>query len=145
MPHPLHITISNIEYIEKESLFEINIKIFKDDFQSIVFQETGILILKDNNLDTTKINQINTYINKHFCIIFDGKKNQLNFISAEDKEDAIWIKYNIKQEIMHNILITNTLLTNLYTDQKNLVIFNYKDIKKGITLNANDTSYTINL
>jgi len=136
--HPVHVTVCNIEYVDAEKEFNISFKIFADDFEKIVKQKYNIdLNLGKNNESKDCVSYINLYVFEHFSLFVNdieksGKK--LIFDKFEIKDLAVWIfyKFKIKNEIK-NVKIINSLMTDMYFDQKNLLIFSYKTEEKAFT------------
>jgi hypothetical protein len=76
---------------------------------------------------------------EHFKLHINGKdktKSSLKFNKMEIKEQAIWLEYEYSSVVKSDIFnIFNSLLTDLYPDQKNLLIFVYKGKEKGLEFN----------
>lgn len=143
--HPLHVTLTNVETIENNTKCEITIKIFKDDFETVIQNYSGVTLNLGTKEEIDSIeNHFMPYINDKFSIIFDGEKMDLTFINRKENFEAIWITLNCKYYNVSNIKIKNKLLIDLYEDQKNLVIFKNDKIQQGIDLDTNTTEYEIN-
>jgi len=143
--HPVHVSVCNIDYNNSSKEFNISFKIFKDDFENIIMQKYNIeLNLGKNNESKNCVSYINIYIFEHFALNINninkaGKK--LLFDKFEIQDLAVWIyyKYKISKDI-ENVEIINSLMTDLYVDQKNLVIFTYNSTEKAFTFdNKTDT------
>ncbi len=131
--HPIHVSVTNIEYIDKDKEFNISIRIFVDDFEKIINQKYNAN-LKFKNTDINNNKYINKYISEHFSI--NNSKKKLLFIKKEIKVDAIWLYYKYKRKMkIKSIEIKNTLMTDLFHDQTNLLIFSYKNFNTAIKFN----------
>jgi uncharacterized protein DUF6702 len=142
--HPLHVTLTSIDYNSLDEKCEITIKIFSDDFE-IALEKYSNQDLNINSVEETKnIEEIITsYIENNFSIIFDDKKHDLMYISKENNHEATWLKFEIGISDFQTINIQNNLLLNVYDDQKNLIIFKNGDFQKGFNLDSNKKDIVI--
>ena len=144
MLHPLHFSVTNIEYNKNNKSFDISLKIFTDDLENAINKNYGKklnLSQDDKNNDTNKL--IKKYINNNFSIIVDDKKmNEKNFVFKDVKfnENSTWIYYEYKKiKKIKTVSIKNSILMDIFNDQTNLIIFKYLDCQKGFQLqNKND-------
>ena len=149
LKHPVHLTYTNVEFNQSASRFEIMIKLFADDFNSIIQKKYG----KDLKLvDGNPVKDANTFIDKyileHFRLIIDGKdktKSDLKFVKMEFKELSVWLYYTYSFKGNVNIFsINNSLMTDLYSDQTNLLIFTFKNEQKAIRFSNQKTNEKLN-
>ena len=136
--HPIHLSITNIDYNEGRKKFEISFRLFEDDFRQIIFQKYAVKInLKNINENKESQEYINKYINEHFSLVINGQKTtpeNMKFVKSEIEDINLWLYYEIKEKKqVSNVEIFNSLLTDLYRDQKNLLIFTYKNTQKAFT------------
>lgn len=147
--HPIHISLTNIDFDEDESSFVIAVKIFKDDFQTVISKKYNVEYNVDEELNSQTKTYVNKYFNENFSLYINNRKvdnNDLSFIKKETNFEAIWLYYklnNIKD--LKNIKLRSSFLDDLYPDQKNLVIFKYKDINKGFKFSKNDNIAEVNI
>ncbi len=142
--HPVHFSVVNMEYNDKTEAFDISIKLFTDDFEKIVDKNYNVVLNlgKENQLkDCNRF--IDKYIKKNFLVIFDKKavtkKSELQKITVNENDKATWIYYSLKSKKPRKVLIRNTLMNDLYTDQKNLFIFTVKDFQEAKKFEKSDT------
>ncbi len=125
--HPLHVSVTNIDYKHEERKMQFAFKLFSDDFDLILTQKYGIAFnlqygqeLPDADLYITK------YIKEHFKVTIDNdeRTSELSLVKKDKNEEAVWVYYqiNCKKEPLR-MKIKNTLMTDLFADQKNLVFF----------------------
>jgi hypothetical protein len=148
-PHPVHVTVTNIDFSKENKAFEISIKVFSDDFESI------ILKMKNVELNLGKANEfgesdkyICEYVRNNFSISINNDKfadKKLKFLKREVREGALWIYFRYPLSKKIDVLkVNNTLLNDLYPDMTNLVIIKLNETENGYTLNKNTTSFQIN-
>jgi len=134
--HPVHISFTNIEYIEQKGKFEILFKFFVDDFNHILKNKYGKdLQLGEGKWDKSYPDIVSKYILEHFKFIVNQKdktKSSLVFEKMEKSENSIWFYYNFNSKEKNNTFeIYNSFLNDLYIDQSNLLIFTFKGNQKA--------------
>ncbi len=146
--HPVHISFTTIEYVDSEKKFKVMFKIFVDDFDMVLKLKYGVdHKLLEGRWEKGYLKTINKYIHEHFKVIVDGKnktKSSLKFINRDIKENAIWLNYEFNYKPKGEVFnIQNTLMMDLYQDQKNLLIFAFKGVQKGIKFDYKNTKQEI--
>lgn len=141
-----------MEYRADEGKFYISVRLFADDFTNILERINKQKInLKIKNRQTDKI--VDAYIKKHFRFKFEGAfRPQLMHFEYylyldEEGQEAVQIFYSYKMnKLPSEVHIMNTLLTDLYHDQKNLLIFSCKNTEKALKFDRSnpDVSFEIN-
>lgn len=143
--HPIHVTLTNIEIFDTEEKGEITFKIFSDDFEIALENYSGHDLIINSDNETNELDTIiSSYINSNFSIIFDNKKHDLQFLSKNNNHEATWLNFKITGiHTYDKINIKNTLLLDLYDDQKNLLIFKKGKLQKGFNLSSRETEIII--
>jgi hypothetical protein len=125
--HPLHLTYTGLEYKAVANRWVMTIKVFSDDFASDVKLATGVGEFSGQNATADETDRIlKAWLSERMMIWFDDQSVPAaawRFDGIRVKEDATIITYSysgIKPGL--SIRIKNTLLMNLYSDQKNLFI-----------------------
>jgi hypothetical protein len=130
--HPLHLSITNITY--ENGKLNIRIKTFRDDWEVGYFHfHSQPIDFKDPaNLE---IPWFRDYLNKSFSIATGEEMPPLpmEIDTVIQEDDALSIEMHASVPSSPNSLyIYNTLLTDIFPDQTNLVIFVYKKKETGI-------------
>ncbi|MEQ8423489.1 MAG: hypothetical protein RIA63_02190 [Cyclobacteriaceae bacterium] len=135
--HPLHISVTEIEYNAKVQSLQIISRIFVDDLETAIRAEKQLPeldILNPANGLTTK-GLLEDYLKEHLKIKLDGRAQKLNFLGYEE-ENFAFISY-IEIEGVKNfkvLEVENTIITNTFDDQSNLVHVTYKGPIKSTRL-----------
>ncbi len=147
--HPIHISLTNIDYNENNNSFKVTIKIFKDDFETVIERKYNTEFDVNSEFNSETIKHINKYVKEHFILFVDNKKIDVSNIKLLKKKtnfEAIWLFYEIEGiQDFKKIRLKSSFLNDLYPDQKNLVIFNYKNINKGLQFKRNDEIAEVNI
>lgn len=125
--HPLHLTFTNLEYKSQNNRWVLTIKVFSDDFATDVRLATGSDDYPDTKSKKSEANRmLNKWLGDRLLIWFDSKPVEIDswvFDRIHVKDDATWITYTFSAALPgREIKIRNTILMELYSDQKNLFI-----------------------
>ena len=119
--HKFYVSHLNMNYDETSKTFQLSFSINIEDLEMTLGKQSG----KKTNLD--EISDVNAdlvfdYVNKHFFAKVDGNPLNLNSIGYELEEDVVWVYIESNQtEIPKSIELSNTILFELYSEQKNMV------------------------
>ena len=139
--HPIHLSITEVEYNEKSRALQMTTRIFIDDLELAIRKQTNDeeLDLLDPGKGKSTNDLVKAYLADHIKVKVDKKVVKTNYIGNEIEGPAI-ICYveieNIKK--FSTIEVTNKVNLEIHDDQSNLVNVNYKNKVKSIRL-TNDT------
>lgn len=145
--HPLHITITNIDYNKSKGQIEVSIKIFKDDFEWVLSQQSKKKVnLDDEQNQRENDSIISRYVEENFKLEMEGRKMKLTLKDKLIEDDAVWLNYSVENKLKGgNLKVDNRLLTKIYNDQKNLVIVTFDSQQKGFTLSKDESVFSLAL
>ncbi|HET8964527.1 MAG TPA: DUF6702 family protein [Chitinophagales bacterium] len=123
--HPLHVSVTEINYEPGEQILEITVKLFTDDYETILRQLYG----KKTDFSVPGYQgemaiMVKKYINDHLSIYLDGKKVNFYYLGHEIIDMAVnnyFQAENIKP--FEKVRIENTCLYDLYDDQTSVCHF----------------------
>jgi hypothetical protein len=123
MVHPLHISVTEIEFDEKNKSLEIMSRIFIDDLETTLRKRANNSDLDVLNTSKTTLDQLMAaYYRDHFKVSLDGKAQVIRYLGYEKDGDAFVFYIEIeKVKKWRMIHVTNSLLTEMFDDQSNLV------------------------
>ncbi len=135
--HPVHMSVTEINYSEKDKALQITSRIFIDDLELSIRRE-----LKDEDLDLLKPSNgkttdqlVSAYLAKHLKVKVDGKQVVQKYLGSEVEDVAIicYIEIpNIKK--LKTIEPFNDVIQETHADQSNLVHVTYKEKLKSLRL-----------
>ncbi len=141
--HPIHLSVSEINYSEKDKALQITSRIFLDDLELSIQNE-----LNEKDLDLLEPGQgrtteqlINEYVTKRLSIKLDGKIQKLNFLGFEREDPAVICYIEIEGvKKFKTIEIKNEVIMETHNDQSNLVHVTYKGPVKSLRLMRDKSS-----
>lgn len=132
--HPVHVSLASIEYVPEKESFDVFVKIWKDDFTSdfiLSFEKVPVLDVKDNGKILKDDAQM--YVNEKIHIVPDKRRltGVIDSIETDETEVKIYMSYKFRGKPTE-VTIHNFIMTELYDDQSNMLIFKYNNIEEGI-------------
>jgi len=143
--HPIHVSVCNLELNNLENI--VSVKLFKDDF-ALALKHSYQLDVDMEQADE-EINRvaISNYINSCLQLVYnENEVLKLNYKSSETNEEAIWLYFqteNLKN--VKKLKFKNTLMLDIWDDQTNLVIVNWKGKESGYRFNRKEIEIEIDL
>ena len=141
--HPIHVSVTEIEFDEKDKALEIMMRVFVDDL-SVTLQKTtnqpSLDIYEQKN--SAIVDQLaRDYLKDHFSISLDNKPQKLVYLGHETEGEA-FIFYievaNVKK--WKTIKVFNDILTETHSDQSNLVHVTVKEKIRSLRLTKDTPS-----
>jgi hypothetical protein len=120
--HPLHTTITTVDYDAAAHVATATIRIFADDLARAVHQSPGLsqVHVVDGSADTAAVG----YIRRKFIIeTTDGRSVSLTPCGIRSTGDLRWVC--LRASLPHGlsaVRIGDMVLTDIYTDQINVVM-----------------------
>ena len=136
--HEFHVSKCQIEFNLQEKALQISMHIFIDDLeQALRNSESGKLFIGTEK-ETDKADEyLFQYLTDHFQLKVNDKKVEYNFVGKETSEDlqAIWCYLEVTNiETVESIVVENSLLMEIFADQKNIIHIMMPDKKQGYFL-----------
>jgi hypothetical protein len=133
LAHPVHVSLMSMEYSEKSDAFNVFLKIYSDDFLLDYKLLTGDTPKIDLIADRDKTEEvISKYINEKVQIFAEGTKLNGKLINLESSDGELRMDLIFKnRKNSKNYLVKNLIMTGLYQDQSNLLIFRFGDYEEG--------------
>lgn len=144
----MHVSVTEIEYSEKDKSLQIISRIFIDDLELSIKNKLNYesldLINPKNGQTTGQL--VSAYLKDKIKIRIDGKWATLNYI-AHEVEDVALICYleieGVKK--IRSIEITNQVIQETHEDQSNLVHVTYKGPVKSLRLTRDKPTATLDV
>ena len=130
--HDYHVSKTNLRYVADREQLQVEMHVFVDDLEEAM-QEAGAPLLKlgseEEHADSERY--LTAYLDKHFGIDWNGSPLPVGLIGYELEDDlhGLWI-YLAADGVTDpaELLVQNSVLTEHYADQKNIVkVFDGKE------------------
>jgi hypothetical protein len=138
--HPMHVSVTEIDFDEKDKELEITSRIFIDDLEKTLqseLKQPELDLLNPQNGQT--IDQMaGKYLAGHLRISLDGKPQKTEYLGHErDGEALIFYVLVSKVKKWKTIQVFNDVITATYDDQSNLVHVTVQETVKSLRLTRN--------
>ena len=141
--HPIHLSVTEANYSEKDKTFQITSRIFIDDLELSVraLKKENELNLLEPDKGRKTDDLVSEYLARHLKVKIDGKPVALNYLGSE-VEDVALICY-IESPVVKKfktIEVSNDVIQETHADQSNLVHVTYRgQIKSARLMRENPT------
>ena len=135
-PHPIFVSVTEIEYNAANKALEISCKIFVDDFEKSLRKKYLTKIdLQDAKIKAEMSRLVNDYIQKHLSISTDGKKASLQFLGFELQEEAVICYFEAKNIAkVENVELVNNMLYEYNPQQMGIIHIMVNGVRKSSRL-----------
>lgn len=143
--HPIHISVTEIEYDEREKELEIITRIFTDDLELAIREQQNNPELELLKLPAATLDElVKPYLLKQLSVMLDGKTQNLNYLGHEQDGDAHVFFIQIQPvKKWKSITIQNQVLLEMYDDQSNIVHVTVREKTRSMRLMRNNEAGTL--
>ena len=134
--HDFHVSITKIELNPESKKLEVMIKLFTDDLSSTLDSFAGKALSLGTQKETPAANDaLKNYVASGFEITVNGKLVVLNYLGKQQEDDATWV-YLESDRLgkVKQVEVVNSLLTERFDDQANLINLKVKGENEALTL-----------
>jgi len=140
--HKFYVGVFQVDYFKEKKAVQITARLFIDDLEKALYKKHNkhfYITTKD------EVSEANTYIAKYLeeklKIKINNKAQSLQFLTKEQEENVVicYLKINFKDNIK-DLEITNTVLSDIFNEQQNLVHLNINGNKKTILFTNTETN-----
>jgi hypothetical protein len=136
--HQFHISKTDVTFKPTEKTLQITMHIFIDDLEKSLEKQGISKIYIGTEKEKQEANSlIIKYLQSNFSIKLNNKPIAYDFLGKETSNDkqAIWVYLEAKNvKDIKQIFIENKIITETYSDQKNIVQINVPSKKQGYFL-----------
>jgi len=139
--HKFYVAIFQIDYVPQKKMVQITTRIFVDDLNDALKKKylttTFIGLDKETPEDITLMKK---YFIDKFKLTINGQPKTITYLSNELENNVIICYFNIKEiSKLTTLEIENSILTELHSEQQNIIQFNDNGKKQSILL-TNETT-----
>lgn len=143
VPHPFHVSNTEINHNAKDKTLEITCRIFTDDFEAILEKnyKTKVDLTHPAAADKANIDKIvSNYVAKHLQLKADGKPVSLSYLGYEIDNDAAAVYLEVDNiPSVKKVETTDSILYDQYDDQMSIIHVIIGGNRKSTKLDYPDT------
>jgi len=139
--HRFYVAIYQINFVPEKTRMEITTRIFVDDLNQAIQKDFHQTTFLGSEKETPEaISLMKKYLAEKFKVSIDGKYRAMNYISSEMENNVIICYFSIKNiSKVSSLEVENTILTELFSEQQNIVQYTNNKNKKNLLLTKETT------
>ena len=145
--HKFYLSVSQVDYNPEDKALQITSRLFYDDLQKALQARYDEEIRVDETYPEEKQDlYISKYINKKLKVSVNGGVATLNYLGHGDEDDYVVCYIEITGvDELKSITIKNTLLMDMFTEQKNIVHVRVGNLEKSFMLTHDNDKAVLNI
>lgn len=145
--HPVHVTLTSIEYVPETVDFKMFVRMYFDDF--LVDCRMNGALIKDEKFsgdNPASVKVLEKYINEKIVLRVNDKLliASLQNLNVADNEISMNLVYKNSKK-PRTLTVKNLIMTGLYSDQVNMLVVRINDFEKGVKLTPDLTEQTFKI
>lgn len=143
--HKFYVAIYKIDYVSNKKMLQITTRIFIDDMNTALLKKYNKTTQLGEPSETSEdVEWMKKYIVEHFSIQVNGQKRPFYFHSKELENNVLICYFSIKEVTkVKNLTIYNTILTEVFPEQQNIIQTNVFGKKQSLLLSEETVSGTL--
>jgi hypothetical protein len=134
--HPVHVSLTGIEYDGVNRLWSVFVKVWSDDLEADMNLGTSDGSVIAGNSDERFLQ----YLSDRVVIMEDGKPVRMELLSAS--ADGLEHRFSLRargKKGLRSVTVMNRIMTRLYEDQANMLLFSLNGMEEGYRFTVTDT------
>ena len=144
--HKFYVSVTDVEYNESQKSLQIISHVFIDDLEKLLkerYREDLFLLKKGEHPEADDF--VKKYFQEKMRISINGKEKTLKYLGKEYDNDELLVYIEVENvEPFSDIEVENTLLTDIFPQQKNIVKVENKGEIKSLLLMRDKSKGTLN-
>jgi len=134
--HKYYLSVTDISFNEEENSIQIITRLFYDDVEDVLKERYDSSIVVDATYDQEKLDgYLSKYLSQKLKLTVNAVEQKTTFVGKEFEDDYVVCYVEITNiEAVKSLEIENTLLTDLFPEQKNMVHTKINKKKKSFLL-----------
>jgi uncharacterized protein DUF6702 len=143
-PHPLYISVTEINHNARDKILEISCKVFTNDLETVLERMAGTRV--DLSAAATKAANdrlIDVYVERHLHLRVNGKPVVLHFVGSEKEMDGTWSYFQVNDvAAVKRIDVADDLLYESFDQQINILHVTAGGDRRSTKLNRPEANAT---
>ncbi len=147
--HPVHVSFTNIEYMEESQEIQIASRVFWDDVETSINQQFDVKLNLGSEAQHPEYEEfIRLWFANNLRITIDGKIIPPENVKLEHIDMGavdMLVNLSFDSEKPASMKVENQLLCDLFADQSNLVILAINEKQESFSLTAENNVITLEI
>lgn len=136
--HKFYVSVTRVDYSEKEDALQITTRIFIDDLEAVLLERYGTETHLATKQETdTAGSLIEKYLHARFAVRVNGEERPVVFLGKKYDNDVVVCFMEVPKlglPGVKSLEVENDILTDLFEEQQNVVHFQIMGKKKSFVL-----------
>ena len=140
--HDYHASITDVKYNPRTQNLEVAVKVFMDDLENALSRHAKTKVTYSSSSEQVK-NYIAEYLRSTLSFELEkGKPLKFKLLGSEEDVDVVWMymEVPVQKTSLVQLYVKNAILTDLFTDQMNIVNVNYKGETESVLMQRGDVT-----
>ncbi|MFD3002553.1 DUF6702 family protein [Pontibacter toksunensis] len=140
--HDYHASITDVKYNPSTQNLEVAVKVFMDDLESALSRQAKTKITYSSSSEEVKKQMADYLQHKLSFEVEKGKPLKAKLLGSEEDVDVVWmyVEVPVQKGTLAQLYVKNAILTDLFTDQMNIVNVNYKGATESVLMQRGDVT-----
>lgn len=138
--HKFYVSVTQVDYNQTKGRIEISSRIFIDDLEKVLDKKYNQKLNLATRQESSKAKElIAQYVTEKMSVLVNHKEKKLVFLGSEYEDDVLicYLKVDYSEKIT-TFDLYNSLLTEFFSEQQNIVHTNINKVKKSFLLTLSD-------
>lgn len=138
--HKFYVSVTQVDYVKNKSRVEITSRIFIDDFNAVLEKKFNKKIYLASNREISEAKDlVKSYLKEKIKVTINNKPVETEFLGTEIDNDVLicYLKVSFSEKIT-TFGIENSVLTEMFSEQQNLLHTNINNDKSSFLLTRNE-------
>ncbi|MDM8003176.1 MAG: hypothetical protein QUS66_09760 [Bacteroidota bacterium] len=134
--HPVHVSLTGIDYDAVNRVWSVFVKVWSDDLEA----DMNLGLANGRQITGTADERYLMYLSDRVVVMEDGEPLRMELVSAG--VDGLEHRFNLQakgKKAVRNVTVLNRIMTRLYEDQANMLLFSYGSTEEGYRFTVTDT------
>ena len=134
--HPVHVSLTGIEYDKMNRVWSVFVKVYSDDLAA----DIDLGLSSGGEISGEETERYIQYIADRLMIMEDGKLLKMKLLNTES--DGMEHRFSLEAaggNRVSNVTVVNRIMARLYDDQANMLLFSCEGLEEGYRFTASDT------
>ncbi|TNF40225.1 MAG: hypothetical protein EP313_04795 [Bacteroidetes bacterium] len=134
--HPVHVSLTGMEYDGVNRLWSVFVKVWTDDLEA----DMNLGLSDGSEITGNNEERFLKYLSDRIIILEDGMPVRMELLSAT--ADGLEHRFTLQaagKRGLRSVSVVNRIMTRLYEDQANMLLFSLDGIEEGHRFTVTDT------
>jgi len=134
--HPVHVSLTGIEYDGTSRIYSVSVRVYSDDLGA----DMNLGLSTGERIQGDADKRYFQYLSDRIMIIENGRTLEMKLLHSES--DGLEHRFELEAyggKRVSEVRVVNRIMTRLYDDQANMLLFSFGKTEEGYRFTVADT------